>query len=83
MTSKNKIRPVAGVLLITVGALVVLGLTQGEARAVRVVRWVARRAPILDERKTGRVVERLALRLRELGRDRSLLIRDRDHRCSS
>lgn len=66
---------IAGVLLFAVLALLVVGLTQGEARARRVVRWVSRRTPILDERKTARVVERLALRLRELGSDRSLLIR--------
>jgi uncharacterized protein (TIRG00374 family) len=66
---------VAGILLITILALLVLGLTQGEARAIRVVQWVSRRAPFLDEHKTGQVVERLALRLRELGSDRSLLVR--------
>ncbi|MEP7054390.1 MAG: lysylphosphatidylglycerol synthase transmembrane domain-containing protein [Actinomycetota bacterium] len=66
---------VTGILLITILAVLVVGLTQGEARAIRVVRWVSRRAPFLDELKTGRIVERLALRLRELGGDRSLLVR--------
>lgn len=66
---------IAGSLLIAMLAALVIGLTRGEARAVRVVRWVSRRAPFLDEIKTGMVVNRLALRLRELGSDRSLLWR--------
>lgn len=66
---------VAGVLLIAGLAVVVIGLTRGEERAARIVRWVSMRMPFLDEVKTSRVVERLALRLRELGRDRPLLIR--------
>jgi uncharacterized protein (TIRG00374 family) len=55
--------------------LLVIGLTRGKERAIRVVRWVSRRAPFLDEARTTRVVERLALRLRELGSDRTLLVR--------
>lgn len=66
---------IAGVLFISALAAFVIGLTRGEARAARIVRWVSRRAPFLDERKTSKVVERLALRLRELGSDRRLLVR--------
>ncbi|MEO6713806.1 MAG: lysylphosphatidylglycerol synthase transmembrane domain-containing protein [Mycobacteriales bacterium] len=66
---------IAGSLLIAMLAALVVGLTLGEARATRIVRWVSRRAPFLDEVRTALVVERLATRLRELGSDRSLLVR--------
>ncbi len=64
---------IAGILLVALLALLVAALTRGERRAAIAIRWISRRLPFLDERKTTRVVVRLALRLRELGRDRSLL----------
>ena len=66
---------VTGVFLIALLALLVVGLTRGEERSTRIVRAVSRKLPFLDEARTSRVVERLSLRLRELGRDRPLLIR--------
>lgn len=75
VSATTRYAALAGVLLFTAFALVVIGLTQGEARATRIVRWLSRRLPFLDEAKTARVVSVLSLRLRELGSDRSLVVR--------
>jgi hypothetical protein len=54
--------------------LVVL-LTRGEQRAAALFQSMAGRLPLIDEEAISRLVHRLAARLRELGSDRSLLIR--------
>ncbi len=64
-----------GIVVIGGGAGAVVLLTRGEARAARLLRWVARKLPFLDEDRMHRLVHRLAGRLRALGHDRALLWR--------
>ena len=64
---------VAGVLLIGGFGVLVLLLMKGEARAARIIRAVARRAPFLREDAVPPLVHRLAGRLRALISDRGLL----------
>jgi uncharacterized protein (TIRG00374 family) len=63
---------VGTVLIGTFSALVLL-LTRGEERAARVFRAVGARLPLIDEDAVGRLVHRLAARLRRLANDRKLL----------
>lgn len=66
---------VIGALLITSFALAVVLLTRGEDRVARVVCRLADRIPMLDGEGVGRVLQRVAERLRLLGADRRLLAR--------
>jgi uncharacterized protein (TIRG00374 family) len=66
---------VIGAVLIGAFSLLVLLLTRGEERAASVLAAVAARVPFVDEETVGRLVHRLAARLRELGTDRRLLAR--------
>jgi uncharacterized protein (TIRG00374 family) len=62
-----------GAVLIGGFSLLILMLTRGEERASRVLASVAARLPFVDEDTVGRLVHRLAARLRELESDRRLL----------
>jgi uncharacterized protein (TIRG00374 family) len=64
-----------GVVLIGAFAAAVLLLTRGEARAAKVLRAVARKAPFLDEDAVHQLVHRLAARLRSIMADRRVLAR--------
>ena len=66
---------VVGAVLITGFALAVVSLTRGEERLAAVVIRIADRIPMLDGEAFGRVLGRVAERLRVLGADRALLIR--------
>jgi uncharacterized protein (TIRG00374 family) len=57
---------IIGVILMSLFAAIVIGLMKGQARAERTLRSIARRVKWLDEDKAGEVVNRLALRIREL-----------------
>lgn len=65
----------AGVFVLGAFAVVVVLLMKGEAQAVRSLRAVARKVRFLHEERLGRLVERLARRLRELIADKDLLRR--------
>jgi uncharacterized protein (TIRG00374 family) len=66
---------IVGAVLIGGFSLVILLLTRGEKRAVRLLTSLAARTPVVDEAAVARLVHRLAARLRELGADRGLLAR--------
>ncbi|MCA1831400.1 MAG: YbhN family protein [Actinomycetota bacterium] len=66
---------ILGVIVVGGFAGLVLLLTWGEVHAAKIVRWVARRLPLLDEEAAHRLVHRLAARLKVLGRDRKVLYR--------
>jgi putative heme transporter len=64
-----------GAILIGGFSLLILLLTRGEERAANLFQSLAARTPLVDEEAIGRLVHRLAARLRELGHDRRLLVR--------
>jgi uncharacterized protein (TIRG00374 family) len=66
---------IVGVVLIGGFSALVLLLTKGEERAAHVVGAVAGHLPLIDEEAIGRLVHRLAARLRRLAEDRKLLAR--------
>jgi uncharacterized protein (TIRG00374 family) len=66
---------IVGALLIGAFSALVLLLTRGEQRAARIFESIAARIPIIDEEAAGRLVHRLAARLRRLESDRRLLAR--------
>jgi len=65
---------VVGVILLVFSAGVVVGLLQGQTRAERLVRWVARRLRFDPDRAVA-VIRHVADRMRYLLRDRQLLAR--------
>jgi uncharacterized protein (TIRG00374 family) len=62
-----------GALLIAAFAAVVVLLMRGEERAVRLLRAVAARLPVLDPDRVVEITRRLADRLRTLAADRALV----------
>jgi uncharacterized protein (TIRG00374 family) len=66
---------VVGALLIGGFSALVALLTKGEERASVLLKAIAARIPLVDEDAIGRLVHRLAARLRGLGQDRKLLAR--------
>ncbi|HZT67692.1 MAG TPA: YbhN family protein [Acidimicrobiales bacterium] len=66
---------VLGVLLIGFVAALIVLITRGEERAVRVLRAVARHTPLVKEDAAERVFRQIGGRLRELTSDRSLMVR--------
>jgi uncharacterized protein (TIRG00374 family) len=66
---------IVGVVIMGIFAAIVIGLIKGEEAAERALRGVARRVKWLDEERTGKVVNRLAKRLRELMSEPQLLRR--------
>jgi uncharacterized protein (TIRG00374 family) len=65
---------VAGVIIMTFVGMLVFGLLEGQGRAERVFRWIARRFR-LDENRAAAGVKHIALRLEDLASDRQLLVR--------
>jgi uncharacterized protein (TIRG00374 family) len=65
---------VAGIVIMAVAALLVIGVMDGSGRAERFVRWVGRTLR-LDENKFAAVLHQVAERLEELSSDRQLLRR--------
>jgi uncharacterized protein (TIRG00374 family) len=66
---------VVGTVLIGAFSGLVLLLTRGEERAASLLQSIAARLPMIDEDAVGRLVHRLAARLRRLESDRKLLAR--------
>jgi uncharacterized protein (TIRG00374 family) len=66
---------VVGALLIGGFSALVALLTKGEERAAVLLKAIAARIPLVDENAIGRLVHRLAARLRGLGQDHRLLAR--------
>jgi uncharacterized protein (TIRG00374 family) len=66
---------VVGALLIGGFSALVALLTKGEERAAVLLKAIAARMPLVDEEAIGRLVHRLAARLRGLGQDHRLLAR--------
>lgn len=64
----------AGILVMGLAAALIFGLMEGQGRAERVIRFVARRLR-LDDARAARVVRQLAERLESLLTDRQLLRR--------
>jgi putative heme transporter len=65
---------VAGVLIMTIAAFLVVGLLDGNGRSERAVRWIARKLR-LNEDRLARVLRELGARVEDLVNDRSLLKR--------
>ena len=64
----------AGIIVMLIAALLVLGLMDGQGRAERALRWIAKRVH-LNEDRAGAAVRQVALRLDDLATDRQLLAR--------
>jgi uncharacterized protein (TIRG00374 family) len=62
----------AGVLVMGLAGALVFGLMEGQGRSERVIRWIARKIRV-DEDKAAAVLHRLAERLEQLLSDRQLL----------
>lgn len=65
---------VAGIIVMLIAALLVLGLMDGQGRAERALRWIAGKLH-LNEDRAGAAVRQVAGRLEDLAGDRQLLIR--------
>ena len=63
---------IAGVLIMSFVGMLVFGLLEGQGRAERIFRWIARRLR-LDENRAAAGVKHVAARLEELAADRQLL----------
>ncbi len=63
---------IAGVLIMSFIGALVFGLLEGQGRAERVFRWIARRLR-MDENRAAAGVKHVAIRLEELADDRQLL----------
>lgn len=64
----------AGVIVMGLAAALVFGLMEGQGRAERMIRWIARQLRF-DEHKAANVVHRVAERLDQLISDKQLLAR--------
>ena len=64
----------AGIIVMLIAALLVLVLMDGQGRAERALRWIARKLH-LNEDRAGAAVRQVALRLDDLATDRQLLMR--------
>ncbi|HWL41703.1 MAG TPA: lysylphosphatidylglycerol synthase transmembrane domain-containing protein [Ilumatobacter sp.] len=64
----------AGVIVMTIAGVLVFGLMEGQGRAERAVRWIARKFR-LDDDRAARALHRVAERLEQLLSDRQLLAR--------
>jgi len=63
---------IVGVIVMVVVGFIVFGLMEGQGRAERAVRWVARKFR-QDDRRVGQAVRHLSSRMEDLVRDRSQL----------
>ncbi len=64
----------AGIIVMLIAGLLVLGLMDGQGRAEKALRWIARKVH-LNEDRAGAAVRQVANRLDDLATDRQLLIR--------
>lgn len=64
----------AGIIIMGIAATLVFGLMEGQGRAERALRWIARRLG-LDEDRAGAAVRQVGGRLEDLAADRQLLLR--------
>ncbi len=64
----------AGIIVIGIAAFLVIGIMEGQGRAERVIRWIARRLRVDEDRLAG-ALHRVADRLEELTSDREMLRR--------
>lgn len=69
------IAAIVGVLAIGGFSILVLMLTRGEERSVRILSRIAARIPMVEADSVSGLVHRLAARIRELGTDQRLLLR--------
>jgi len=65
---------VAGVIIMSFAAALVFGLLEGQGRAERILRWIARKLR-MDENRAAAGTKHMAGRLEELASDRGLLFR--------
>jgi hypothetical protein len=65
---------VAGIIVMLIAAVLVLGLMDGQGRAERALRWIAGKLH-LNEDRAGAAVRQVAGRLEDLARDPQLLVR--------
>lgn len=65
---------IAGVVVMFFAAFIVFGLMEGQGRAERIVRWIARKLRQDDER-VGSAVRHLGMRLEDMVRDPQMLLR--------
>ncbi|MFZ9483557.1 MAG: lysylphosphatidylglycerol synthase transmembrane domain-containing protein [Ilumatobacteraceae bacterium] len=65
---------IAGILIMGVAAMVVIGLMEGKGRAERVLRWGARKLRLNEDRASAALYQ-VAGRLDDLAKDKSLLLR--------
>lgn len=65
---------VAGIVIMVVAAALVFGLMEGQARAERALRWIARKARFSEDR-AGAAVRHIGGRLEDLASDHQLLRR--------
>lgn len=65
---------IAGIILMGIAAAIVVGLMEGQGRAEKLLRWVARRLR-LNEDRAGAAVRQVAGRLEDLLSDKRLLSR--------
>ncbi len=63
---------IAGVLIMGLVAAIVFGLMEGQQRAEKVVRWIARRLR-LNEDRTGDAVRHIGSRIEDMVKDRAML----------
>jgi len=63
---------IAGVLIMGLAAAIVFGLMQGQQRAEKVLRWIARRLR-QDESRAGDAVRHIGARIEEMVKDRAML----------
>ncbi len=65
---------VAGIILMLVAGAVVFSLTEGRGRAERIIRWIARKLKLSEDRAAAGV-RQIAGRMEDLATDRQLLMR--------
>lgn len=65
---------VAGIVLMVIAGALVVGLLEGQHTAERVIRWIARRMKLSEDRASAGV-RQVAARLEDLVADRALLMR--------
>ena len=65
---------IAGVLIMGLAAAIVFGLMEGQQRAEKILRWIARRLR-LNEDRTGDAVRHIGGRIEEMVKDRAMLRR--------
>lgn len=68
------IAAVAGILIMCFAAFLVVGLMEGQGRAERALRWIARKLR-LNEERAGAAVRQVGGRMEDLVADRQLLVR--------